>query len=156
MECPSSLPESAGPGDDPDPGHLHLSAPPAGSPQGVLAALRPLLRQRHHGGQVYRKTSYKSRFRNRTQDEWYSCLLLYFRCILDMVVESFATLRRPTEKKDEGETTDDRLERIASPYASKMLNLLAYVLSQPSVKCAALQLMTQNRCVSVSKNKKYL
>lgn len=36
------------------------------------------------------------------------------------------------------------MERIASPYASKMLNLLAYVLSQPSVKCAALQLMTQN------------
>ncbi|XP_078337705.1 protein virilizer homolog isoform X3 [Crassostrea virginica] len=70
--------------------------------------------------------------------------IMVARCILDMVVESFATLRRPTEKKDEGETTDDRLERIASPYASKMLNLLAYVLSQPSVKCAALQLMTQN------------
>ena len=55
MERPSSLPESAGPGDDPDPGHLHLSAPPAGPPPGVLAALRPLLRQCHHGGQVYRR-----------------------------------------------------------------------------------------------------
>lgn len=62
-----------------------------------------------------------------------------------MVVMSFATLRRPPEKKDEGENTEDKMERIASPYASKMLNLLAYVLSQPSVKCAALQLMTQNR-----------
>ena len=61
MERPSSLPESAGPGDDPDPGHLHLSAPPAGPTPGVLAALRPLLRQRHHGGQVYRKKSFKSR-----------------------------------------------------------------------------------------------
>lgn len=66
-----------------------------------------------------------------------------------MVVESFATLRRLPEKKDEGETTEDRMERVASPYASKMLNLLAYVLSQPSVKCAALQLMTQNGCVHI-------
>lgn len=70
--------------------------------------------------------------------------IMVARCILDMVVMSFATLRRPPEKKDEGETTEEKMERIASPYASKMLNLLAYVLSQPSVKCAALQLMTQN------------
>ncbi|XP_056008740.1 protein virilizer homolog isoform X5 [Ostrea edulis] len=70
--------------------------------------------------------------------------IMVARCVLDMVVESFATLRRLPEKKDEGETTEDRMERVASPYASKMLNLLAYVLSQPSVKCAALQLMTQN------------
>lgn len=62
---------------------------------------------------------------------------------------SFATLRRPPEKKDEGETTEEKMERIASPYASKMLNLLAYVLSQPSVKCAALQLMTQNRYADI-------
>lgn len=66
-----------------------------------------------------------------------------------MVVMSFATLRRPPEKKDEGETTEEKMERIASPYASKMLNLLAYVLSQPSVKCAALQLMTQNRYADI-------
>ncbi|KAK3085549.1 hypothetical protein FSP39_005168 [Pinctada imbricata] len=66
------------------------------------------------------------------------------RCILDMVIESFQTLKRPLiDRKEEGEGGEDRVERVSSPYASKMLNLLAFVLSQPSIKCAALQLMMQ-------------
>lgn len=46
------------------------------------------------------------------------------------------------EDKGDGEVKEE--ERIASPYASKMLNLLAYVLSQPSIKCATLQLTNKS------------
>lgn len=54
MEYPSSLPESADPGNDPGPGHFHLSAITACPPQSLLAALRSVGAQRHHGGKVFK------------------------------------------------------------------------------------------------------
>lgn len=61
-----------------------------------------------------------------------------------MVVTSFETLGAkpfPVEGAEEGGNQESRIERVASPYASKMLNLLAFVLAHPPIKCATLHLM---------------
>ncbi|OWF41313.1 Protein virilizer-like [Mizuhopecten yessoensis] len=71
--------------------------------------------------------------------------LVITRCVLDIVIESFQTMKvTRLEDKGDGEAVEEMEERIASPYASKMLNLLAYVLSQPSIKCATLQLTNKS------------
>lgn len=59
-----------------------------------------------------------------------------------MVVNSLETLgSKVIDGGEGGDGQEDRVERIASPFASKMLNLLAFVLAHPPIKCATLQLM---------------
>ncbi|XP_071177036.1 protein virilizer homolog isoform X2 [Mytilus edulis] len=73
-----------------------------------------------------------------------SAATMVTKCVLDMVVTSFETLGAkpfPVEGAEEGGNQESRIERVASPYASKMLNLLAFVLAHPPIKCATLHLM---------------
>ncbi|CAC5369116.1 VIRMA [Mytilus coruscus] len=73
-----------------------------------------------------------------------SAATMVTKCVLDMVVTSFDTLGAkpfPVEGAEEGGSQESRIERVASPYASKMLNLLAFVLAHPPIKCATLHLM---------------
>lgn len=64
-----------------------------------------------------------------------------------MVVDSFSIVSsKKAEDKKDGDKQEDKEEipnMIASPYSSKMLNLLAFVVQQPAIKCAMLQLTSK-------------
>ncbi|KAJ8303301.1 hypothetical protein KUTeg_019697 [Tegillarca granosa] len=77
------------------------------------------------------------------------------KTVLNMVVDSFSIVGgKKVEEKKEGEKQEDKEEipnMIASPFSSKMLNLLAFVVQQPAIKCAMLQLTSKTEGEEVYK-----
>jgi hypothetical protein len=69
-------------------------------------------------------------------------------CISGMGVKG-ETTAAPVKSAEEGEaagrpevsSTPTEDEKVASSLTSKVLNLLAYILSQPAIKCSMLQLV---------------
>ena len=72
--------------------------------------------------------------------------LVYHRCLLDVYLEQREVEGLPEEDKKEGEKEKEGKEEgeggMVSPMTTKILSLISYLLSQPGIKSAILQLIS--------------